>query len=37
MLVHARVLALGLLLIKTHRHLTKQHVTEVDLSAYIQY
>ena len=33
----ARVLALGLLLIKTHCHLTKLRVIEVDLSAYKQY
>ena len=37
MIVPERVLALGLLLIKTHYHLTKLHVTEVDLTTYIQY
>ena len=36
MIVLARVLALGVLLIKTHCHLTKLHVTEVDLSTYKQ-
>ena len=37
MIVLARVLALDLLLIKTHCHLTKLHFAEVDLSAYVQF